>query len=401
MMLEQIKAALAEHKKNLIDQFGEMNEGLRQDFARLDQKMKDLEAIVVPRKVSLPGVDIGKDVFSFFRAAHAMRWNDWSEAGYEKEVFAETRKRVKDMGGLGAGSAGAYIVPAEYIAQIIELLRAESVVVASGATILSGLVGSPVQIPKQTGGATGYWVGENIAITPSDLTLGQLTMTPKKVGALVKLSNTLVKLSNPSAEALVRSDIATAIALQIDLKALRGSGSSNQPSGVNIATDLNTVAIGTNGGNLTFDNLIDMEYELAVDNALRGKLGYIFHPAIRRKLLKLKVAQYSGDTGGQYIIAPITESVFQNWLGYPYKMTTQIPINLTKGTTGTDLTEVYFGNWAELMIGQWGGMEMMASQEAHDSFEKDQTWIRILQEVDIAPRHGQSFCLINDAKSAE
>ena len=80
-------------------------------------------------------------------------------------------------------------------------------------------------------------------------------------------------------------------------------------------------------------------------------------------------------------------------------MTTQIPINLTKGA-GTALTEVYFGNWEELIIGQWGGMEIALSTETSDAFEKDQTWVRVLQEVDIAVRHPESFCLVNDAASA-
>ena len=267
-----------------------------------------------------------------------------------------------------------------------------------GATVMSGLQGSPIYIPSQTGGATAYWVGENSAITASDLTLGQISMTPKKVGALVKLSNTLLKLSNPSAEAVVRNDIARVLALSIDLKALRGTGSSNQPKGIVYQDNINTVAIGANGGSLTWDHLLDMEYSLAEDNALFGKLGFVFHPCIRRNLLKKKVAQYSGQTDGAYIAAPTSESNFQAWLGYPYKMTTQIPINLTK-SGGTDLTEVYFGNWQELIIGEWGGMEIAVSQETSDAFEKDQTWVRILQEVDITVRHAASFCLISDASA--
>jgi HK97 family phage major capsid protein len=396
MLIEQVKALLEKFKQDVIEQYGGMNEGLRQDFAKLDARIKELEGIVTPRKVSLPGVDLEKEKFSFFRAVWAIRFNDWSEAGFEKEVFEQTKKRAMEM---GTGSLGGYIVPTEYIAQIVELLRAEAVVIRSGATVMTGLTGSPVQIPKQTGGATGYWVGENISITASDLGLNQINMVPKKVAAMVKLSNTLIKLANPSAEALVRSDIAQTLALKIDLAALRGTGSEYQPTGINIATGLKTVAVGTNGGNASFDHLIDMEYELAVDNALRGTLGYIFHPAIRRKLLKLKVAQFSGDAAGAYIIAPISETQFRNWLGYPYQMTTQVPITLTKGS-GTALTEIYFGNWADLLIGQWGGMELMASKETSDAFEKDQTWVRILQELDIATRHGQSFCLINDAASA-
>jgi len=42
----------------------------------------------------------------------------------------------------------------------------------------------------------------------------------------------------------------------------------------------------------------------------------------------------------------------------------------------------------------------MASQETSDAFEKVQTWIRKIQEMDIAVRHVESFCLINDAKSS-
>jgi HK97 family phage major capsid protein len=397
-VIAEIKKLLEEYKNSVIQSVTVDKEKILNAIEAQELRIKDIEGKMQSRKVSLPGLEDEKTPFSFFKACHAIRTNDWSQAGFENEVFQETRKKAMSM---GTSSAGGYIVPTIYIAELIELLQAESVVISMGATVLNNLQGSPVQIPRQSGGATAYWVGENVAITSSDLTLEQVSMTPKKVGCLVKLSNTLLKLSNPSAEALIRRDIAVALALKIDLASLRGLGASYQPKGVNLQTGLGTVAIGTNGGNITFDHLIDMEYELAADNALRGKLGYIFHPCIRRNLLKRKVDHYTGQSTNQsYLIAPVTEQVFQNWLGYPYKMTTQIPINLTKAE-GTALTEVYFGNWQELIVGQWGGMELMASQETSDAFEKDQTWVRVLQEVDIAVRHGESFCLINDAKSSE
>lgn len=392
-MIEEIKKLLKEHKDALIANWDSSKQEAMNKIEALETRIKEVESKIQTRSVTIPGLETEKKQFSFFKAVHAIQSRDWSEAAFEKEIFDLTRKTAQAM---GTGNIGGYIVPTIYIAQLIELLVAESVVAGMGATILSGLNGSPVQIPRQTAGSTAYWVGENAAITESNITLDQLSLTPKKVGVLVKLSNSLIKLSNPSAEALVRRDIARSLALKIDLSALRGLGSANQPTGVNLTENINNVDIGANGGALTYDHLIDMEYELAVDNALRGKLGYIFHPAIRRNLLKRKVAQYSGDTGGSYIHTPVTEANFQAWLGYPYKMTTQIPINLTKAE-GTGLTEIYFGNWEELIIGQWGGMELMASQETSDAFEKDQTWVRVLQEVDIAVRHPESFCLINDA----
>jgi len=396
-MIEQIKQLLNEYKESLLSEYNSSKENEMVKLDLLEAKIKEIESKMESRKVNIPGLEDEKKEFSYFKAIHAIRHNDWSDAGFEKEVFDATRKKAMSM---GTSSAGGYVVPTIYIADIIEKLRAESTVIAMGATVLNDLQGSPIQIPRQSGGATGYWVGENAAITASDLELEQLSLTPKKVGALVKLSNSLIKLSNPSAEALVRSDIAQAIALQIDLKALRGTGSANQPKGIVYQDSINTLALGTNGDDFTFDSVLDMEYELAADNALKGKLGFIFHPAIRRKMLKTKVAQYSGDTSGEYVVTPIAtnEGNFQAWLGYPYKMTTQIPINLTKAE-GTSLTEIYFANWAELIIGQWGGLELMASQETSDAFEKDQTWVRVLQEVDISIRHPESFCLCSDAKA--
>ena len=293
-----------------------------------------------------------------------------------------------------------YFVPNEILAGYIELLRAESVVMGMGATVLDNLTGIPVTLPKQTGGATGYWVGENEQITSSELTTGMISLTPKKVGALVKISNETLKYTNPSAEALIRNDLFTTIALKIDYTCLKGSGSANEPTGIANVSDINTVAIGTSGGAPTFDLLYDMQYALQEDNAYRGKLGYLFHPATRRRLVKTKVAQFTTDTDGEYIIQPMTsESSLVSWMGHPYKMTTQIPINLTKGNS-TNCTEIYFGNWAEMIIGMWGGIELMASKETSTAFEYDQTWVRILQSIDIQVRHAQSFCLINDATIA-
>jgi len=78
-------------------------------------------------------------------------------------------------------------------------------------------------------------------------------------------------------------------------------------------------------------------------------------------------------------------------------MTTQIPINLG---TGTNETEIYFGNWQELVVGQWAGIEILPSKEAGDAFAKNQTWIRIITDVDIGLRHAESFCLGTGVKNS-
>jgi HK97 family phage major capsid protein len=257
-----------------------------------------------------------------------------------------------------------------------------------------------IEIPRQIGGATAYWVGENQDIPESELTFGMMTLAPKQVAALVKTSNRLLALSNPSVDAIIKRDIALRLALKIDLAGIRGMGTSTQPRGISNTPGISHVyagGINGNGGNLNFDILLDMEGALEDANALFGDLQYVWAPCVRRNLLKLKVKQYEDADDGEYIVQPVTPTALKAWLGYNYQSTTQIPTNLTYNN-GTDLTEVIFGNWQEVIMAMWGGVQIMASQETSDAFQKVQTWIRIIQDVDIGVRHPESFCLCSDVK---
>ena len=401
MSLQAILEQLALQKSLIEGKFNPVESAIKElttSTLGMDARIKMMEDLFRTRKssgVSLPGVNEGKQQFSFLKAIRAIRWSDWKDAGFEKEVFDETRKRAMSQ---TTDSAGGYLVPTQHIAELIEMLYDRAVCIALGATVLDNLTGSPVEIPKQTGGATAYWPGENAAITDSNLTLDQLSLSPKAVGCLVKLSNRLIQLSNPSAEVMVRRDIATALALAIDLKALRGDGTSNTQTGIANTSGINTVAIGTSGGVFDFDIAMQMIDELDVDNALKGKLGFAFHSKVKGKMKRERVPQFSGDGKGAYVMMPMTDAVLKEKLGYAFETSNQIPTNLSKGS-GTSLSEVYFGNWEELLIGSWGAMQIMASQETSDAFEKNQTWVRILQDVDIGVRHAQSFCLCSDANS--
>lgn len=366
--------------------------------ADLERRLIEIETKVRERKYAgdVPGVDAEK--FSFFRALNAIVTRDWSGAGYEKEVFDQTRKRAMST---ADDAAGGYLIPVQAMGDFIEMLRAQPIVFQLGARLLDNLQGSPVLFPKQTGGCTVYWVGDNTAPTPSQPAVGQLQMTPKKAMALVQLSNSLIRMAQPSAEALVRQDVAAALGLAIDYAVLRGPGTQYQPRGIANTPDINTVVMGDNGAVLpNFDFAADMEYELAKDNAWQGKLGFAFNPVIKRNLKKLKVAQFSTDTGGEYMMPfPMTDAQLEAYLGAPFRMSTQIPINLTKGTA-TNCTEIFYGNWLEVLVGQWAGLRIMASDQAGTSFAADQTWVRIIAEIDVALRHEESMCLINDAKIA-
>ncbi len=384
--MDELNASLAE-RDTKVAQAVEQNKGF-------DARLQGIENALKSRSISIPGIADGENAkkFSFSRLLLAIATKNWKDAPFEEAVMIESSKKALSQ---GTGSAGGYLVPAEFMTEIIDLLRAKPILSKLGAKMISGLTGSPVDYPKLTGGAVGYWVGENAQITASDQTFGQLQLTPKQASAMTKMSNRVLKMSNPSIEKAVREDLAVTIARLIDLAGFRGTGNSyNQPLGVANTPSINTYPLGTDGATPTLDDLFGMDYKLALADADMGSIGWAFHPRVFNTLRKIK------DGDDNYILQrDPTQANKYTLLGYPFEKSTQLPINLEKGSSGAVCSEIFLGNWADMIIGMWGGIEVMATQEAGTSFEYNQTWIRIIQEVDIALRHPASFVYCADAKA--
>ena len=108
-MIEEIKRLLEEQKSLLLMKFDEKSQAAIALVDGLAARIAEMEKLQTPRKVMLPGLEDEKQSFSFFKAIWAIKTQNWDDAGFEKEVFDNTRKRA--LGGLGTGAAGAYIVP--------------------------------------------------------------------------------------------------------------------------------------------------------------------------------------------------------------------------------------------------------------------------------------------------
>lgn len=406
-MDEQVLAKLAEISASIEKRLGEGEKVVKDSDGRVklleDQlvevkaKYKELEESISANKWrSVPGVNEGKDKdrFSLCKTINAIATKSWKDAEYEKEVI-DSAMKLKDMSA-GTDTAGGYLIPTQAIQSLIELLRPQLVLNQLGATMLTDLRGIPVEIPKHTGKSSTFWVDENATIDSSDLTLGQVAMNPKGLGSIVKLSNRLLKLSDPSIEALVRQDMALSMAEALDLAGFRGTGVAGQPLGVANQVGIQTVdfaATTTAAGYLNnpgWEQLYDMEGKLADENALRGNVGLAFHPNFKRNLSKVRASAHTAlKYDGDFVLNPVSDEQLRQLIGYNFKTTTQIPLTLGSGNK----TEVYMGNWADLLIGQWAGMTLLASQEAGTAFATNQTWVRMITDVDIAVRHAKSFVL--------
>ena len=353
-----------------------------------------------------------KGRFSLVRALNAAMTGDWSKAGFERDVSLALAKRSgRETTGffmpsditmqrdttpgyvVGEATQGGNLVATELrTGSFIDLLRAKAIVTRLGATILSGLVGN-VEIPRQTGASSTFWIAENGTPTASNATFDKVALKPKTIGAISPISRNLLLQSSMQVEAFVRNEQAKSLALGIDLAALSGTGTNNQPTGIANMSGICTVEGGTNGGSLTFDKLIDMETQVATANADAENMYYLCNAATIGFLKKIK------NTSGDYIWKTITEAVRNAFPGevngYPVARSNQVRGNLEKGTSKT-CQEIFFGNWSDLVIGEWGFLEIDVNRYG-DQWKSGGVEVRALQSIDIAVRHPKSFCIFSDA----
>ena len=342
--------------------------------------------------------------FSILRAMSAASTGKWDKAGLEREVSEELEKRH------GRAAAG-FFVPTDLIARayskgnaanggnviendfredlFIELLRNRLAVAQLGATVLDGLVGD-ITIPKHLTGNTVQWVDENGSAAESNATFGQMSLKPKTVTANTELSRKFILQSSLSAEQFARSELLKAMMLGIDLAAINGKGTGNEPTGILNTAGIGAVEIGANGGAPEWKHIVALESAIAAANADIGDLAYITNARVRGLLkTKLKADGVSGYIW-QDGATPLN--------GYRCAVSNQIPSNLTKGTAASKCSPLIFGNWADLMIAHWGVLDVIV-----DPYTKSTTGavrITTLQDVDIAVRHVESFAAIKDIVAA-
>ena len=83
--------------------------------------------------------------------------------------------------------------------------------------------------------------------------------------------------------------------------------------------------------------------------------------------------------------------------GYSVARTNQARSNLTKGSASGVASEVYFGNWSELLIGEWGVLEIVPNPYDSTAFKQGGILLRAMQSIDVQVRHAASFAVMSDA----
>jgi HK97 family phage major capsid protein len=387
---------------------GELAKWINEGTAEGDVRKQIMDRVIEEKKENAvrtkPSLDISEKeqkpfnlmrlIQHFAARAEGSRGPD---AGYELEVSAAMEKtNPSQRGGIviptnvpmfqrtgldtKTNAAGAYSVQTT-LQSLIELLRNRMVVRQAGATVLSGL-SDTLAFPKQLTPGTANWVAENPGSdnTDADLTLGQITMSPKMLTSSTSYSRKLMAQSSIDIEALVRNDLVAINALALDLAALNGLGSANQPTGILNTSNVNGITFATDGAAPTYAHFVQMETLIAGLNADIGEMAYVITPEV--KGFGKQTAKVSGQ-----LLGTIVESN-GDINGYRSFVTNQLPKTLTRGNK-SDCHAGVFGVWPFLLIGEWGSIELVVDPYA----KKKQGMIEIASYLmaDIAVRYPVAF----------
>ncbi len=273
-------------------------------------------------------------------------------------------------GGTAAnGATGGNLVATDLMSgSFIEVLRNRTTIMKNGR-VLAGLVGN-IDIPKQLAAAQGFWLGEDEDTTETGIELGQIPLSPKTVGAYTEYTRRMAMQSSLDAEALLRVDLASALALTIDKAGYYGTGSDHQPKGIALYTGINGVNFAA--VQPTFAELVAMETAVATDNADVNGMRYVGNAGFRGHCKT--TTKFGAGTDATLWESGGTVN------GYGADITNQV-----------NAGDVFFGNYSDLLIAMWGGLELQV--DPYSGSKKGRVRIVVFQDVDFALRRVESFCL--------
>jgi len=330
--------------------------------------------------------------FSFLRVLDqlARGVNPDNMTGAEGEVHQEAVREARNTGrsimGYGlpammmraqsaatAATAGN-LIATELDSTIIPALRPRTVMAQLGAMQMNGLVGN-LNLPAADGIATATWEGETDANANTDPSTRLVELRPNRLAAKTTLSKQLLIQSSFDAEAWVRAELENAVARAVDSAAIQGnSGNIDGILGTSGVSDI------TFGGAVTRAKLVNLITKIAVENADVANLNFLMNPIIKGELMSLET-----DSGSGLFVMDNLNTL----LGYNVAVSTLVPTNIASTKTA-----VIFGNFADLVIANWGGVDLTV--DPYTLADNAQVKVVINSFWDVKLKQPKSFAFGND-----
>lgn len=292
--------------------------------------------------------------------------------GVEKEVYAIAKEEAKEAGvelsgrgiaipgkfiqigkrkALTVGTESADVVFTEYGGRLIPYLNPVPVADSLGVTFLQGLRGN-VQFPRVSGDVAFSWETETSNVDETTPTFDNVGLAPKRVGGYVDVTLQMLKQGVFAVEPYLRNALNNRYALTIDHTVFNGTGSGNQPTGIFYYSGVNTLSLGSSGGDMTYAALISMIRDAKAGNARMGREAFITN-SYGSHALSITSKQASG-VEGNFIYSGSGPLV-----GVPLTVSNTIPSNFSEGSMSDGCGIIYSTNWGGALFGAWGGLELV------------------------------------------
>jgi HK97 family phage major capsid protein len=434
---------------------------IREEAAHYRVKAKELETAgtvlqksYLPAEVTVSNSDVSfhinhfplgdADNFHVSRAAYAkalshgaMHGAAWDKyASWEKQyLYALGRVTLKAQSDSVSGIDGGFLAPEAWNATWFGLLR--SVTALDQLPITRVSVPARVEyIPTISSDISIVYLGENVAITPSQFAFGQVSFTAHKSAALMNVSNELIRDSAGLADQIFRDQTARAIGTDRDTQLLVGSQGTRGvgPSGLGGPTpllghDLITGsfmyypvttaagAITTTPGSFqpSYQHIGQMINKIETLNGYSGATvgqvacdGAIAHSRFKQTVisgLRMQDSQArpmwlsdlnAGSGTGDQVMSGGSPPVTGGFLGMKWALTGVLPTNLTLGSGSTESVMI-FGSWKNYILFECLTPtfdSQIFSGTATTGFQADQTQIRIKYRYDGAPAFPYAFGIL-------
>ena len=277
----------------------------------------------------------------------------------------------------------------QYNSAFIEMLRPMSIVARFPGRQMTFDGNNSILIPRQTAGVSGGWVAEADGIVVNKLAFDQVTLTPKKNGTIVPVTNELIARSDPSALGLVRDDLLKGIATSIDTKFCSDDAVSAGVSPAGLLTYDSSVA--TSAGD-TLDNITtDLKNSIAALNALNMPMQqpvWIMHPT------RVNSLRFIRDGLGTYAFRDEINSGML--VGYPIMESTVVTVteimlvDASQVIIATDLVpEISISSDASLHMEDTTVLEDIggAASVVQSMFQIDSTAVKAVTRLDWGVRY--------------
>lgn len=355
-----------------------LNADEEQRIAELDKQIKQLTEEEIPKPINLKN-SRKMENFSLLKSIR----NVVEGKAHDEITLQVLQEGTKQMREAGVAYKGQLTLPLEHRAaldatspsietavfDILTPLLNALVFNKVGATFLTNLKGNLV-IPKYSGSNVA-WKSELDAATDGTGTMGSVEYTPKRVTGIFDISKMLLAQDSKGVEVMLQRDIVNAIAVALEKAVFAKDVDANAPAGLFTGTlDVS--------GALSWANVVSMESKLDAANAMLGNLAYITHPALRG------LAKTTPKVANTAVFVQENETIN----GYPVYATNSM-------ASGIDAVELYygmvFGNWADMVIAQWGGIDITVDPYTQAGNGKIRLYVNAY--FDAKPRRDESFVI--------